>query len=69
MKIKTFVFCLMLMLLYFSNLFSQYNNLISAGVAPWLPNNGNFNLQTVLTNPNAVGYSYYSVGSSGSLLF
>ena len=69
MKIKTFVFCLMLMLLYFSNLFSQYNNLISAGVAPWLPNNGNFNLQTVLTNPNAVGYSYYSVGSSGSQLF
>ena len=69
MKIKTFVFCLMLMLLYISNLFSQYNNAISAGVAPWLPDNGNYNTKSILTNPNSTGYSYYSVGTSGSQLF
>ncbi|MCX6166354.1 MAG: T9SS type A sorting domain-containing protein [Ignavibacteriae bacterium] len=69
MRKKTFVFSLILMLLYFSTLFSQYNNVLSAGVAPWLPNNGNYNSNSVMTKPNSIGYSYYPVGASGSQLF
>lgn len=71
MRKSTFVLSLILMLLYFSTLFSQYNNEISAGVAPWLPVNGNYNLyaRSVLTNPHSTGYSYYSIGASGSQLF
>ena len=57
------------MLLYFSNIFAQYNNVLSAGVAPWLPNSGNYNTNLVLTKPNTIGYSYYPVGTSGSQLF
>jgi len=57
------------MLLYFSNLFSQYNNLISSGVAPWLPAFGKNFTNSVLTNPNSIGYSYYLVGISSSQLF
>ena len=69
MRKKTFVYCLISMLLYFSNIFSQYNNKISAGVAPWLPSYGNNSINSVLTNPNSFGYSYYLVGSSSSQLF
>jgi hypothetical protein len=69
MRKKTYVFCLVLMLLYFSNLFSQYNNELSTGVAPWLSNNGNYYSNSVMTNPNSIGYSYYPVGTSGSQLF
>lgn len=57
------------MLLCFSNIFSQYNNTISSGVAPWLPNKSNYYTNSVKTNSNAVGYSYYSVDSYSSQLF
>lgn len=66
---KTFVFCVILILLYFSNIYSQYNNVVSAGLAPWLPYTGNNISKTILTNPNSIGYSYYPVGTSGSQLF
>jgi hypothetical protein len=69
MRKNTFIFSLVLMLLYFSNLFSQYNNKVSAGVAPWLPNAGNYYTNKVFTNPNAIAFSYYPVGTSGCQLF
>ena len=69
MSKKTFVFCLILMLLFSSEIFSQYNNSKSAGVAPWLPDFGYYQTNTVLTNPNSIGYAYYSVGASSSQLF
>ena len=68
MRKKTFIYSLILMLLYFSNIFSQYNKEISAGFAPWLPVYDNNFTNSVLTNPNSVGYSYYLAGSNSSQL-
>ncbi|MDD5361959.1 MAG: T9SS type A sorting domain-containing protein [Ignavibacteria bacterium] len=69
MRKITIIFSIAFIMLYSSTLLSQYNNKISAGVAPWLPNAGNYATKSILTNPNATGFSYYPVGTSGSQLF
>jgi len=68
---KKFLFTIILISVFLTayDSFSQYNNEKSSGNAPWLPDNGFYSGNTVLTNPNSIGYSYYAVGTTGSQLF
>jgi hypothetical protein len=70
MRKNKYFYFLILMLLYFSDIFPQYNNTISAGIAPWIQKNSNIiNTYSVKSNPHSTGYSYYPVGTTGSQLF
>ncbi len=68
MRKKAFIYCLILMLIIFSNVFSQYDRQISSGVAPFMPGSGIYNSNSISSNPNSLGYSYYIVGTSSSQL-
>jgi hypothetical protein len=68
MRKKTFIYCIILMLVYFSNVFSQYNKQIFSGVAPFAPGSRSYNANSIFTNPNSLGYSYYAAGTSSSQL-
>ncbi len=69
MRKKIFAYCLIFLMLYISNAFSQYNDKISSGIAPWLPVNTGYESNSVFTNQNSVGFSYYAAGTAGSQLF
>jgi hypothetical protein len=64
---KTFTFCFLFVLLLNPSLFSQYNTEISAGKAPWIPQNTNLSTRFTLINPYTTGFAYSSSGSTSQL--
>jgi hypothetical protein len=69
MKKNKFTIFLLIAVLCFTNIYAQYNNVKSVGIAPLLPFYGNNFTNSVFTNPYSLGYSYYAVGTTGSQLF
>jgi hypothetical protein len=57
---KTFIFCFVLILLFFSNLYSQYTNKILSFAPPWI-SSGNIYQESFLSNPYTIGYAYKRV--------
>lgn len=66
---KTLIFCFLICLLIFPDLYSQYKGLNPVSAKPWVFNSVNNKTDLFLPNPNTVGYAYYFTDSGGSQLF
>jgi hypothetical protein len=58
---KTLIFCFILILLFFSNLYSQYNNKISSDAILWLSPSKYIYPESIMSNPYTIGYAYKRV--------
>jgi len=64
---KSFNFCLLIILLFSANLYSQYDNNISSHSPPWVSTFKNIDPKSFLYNPYTTAYAYILNGVSSHL--